>query len=247
MRRIVFIFLIIAVVAVVGAYAMLELRVSEIVFVRDFPVTWADGREMVVRRLYNSGVDIDAYIADKEQRLINPDMFTDEAWEAAALASGNPEFYPAFYFSLFNPDFEKDEFTFSAMIKQEFAPEQTVFNFKTANLHVEIITDGPAISDIVFKPENPNEKMPVSPVISEDKRSMAVDLVNVSSYSLTFTGTGRVTFQYTYDIATSNLITNTALEGQLLIVHANISRGLNGAFEVEYICEPYSNLEDYGY
>jgi len=244
MRRIVFIVLIFVVLAVVGFYAFLEFRVSEIVFVRDRTDTRAYGKEFVIRRLYNSNIDIDAFFEKVEGALIVVEL-TEEEKFAAALTAGEPEFYPAFHFSTYNPDSSENVFDFSAMITQEFAPNQTNFNFKTANLYLEVTTNNPMISEVVLQAENPAEKVPGTPVISEDKRQLAVDLNNVSSYTFTLTGTGRVTFLYTYDVVTSNLFSRAALEGQLLMVHLNISRDADGEFVVEYINEPYSSLEDY--
>jgi hypothetical protein len=244
MRRTVFILLILAVIAIVGIYTFLEFRVSEIVFVDDSMRTWAHGKEMVVRRLYNSGVDVDDFFEKTENMLISAE-FDDEDIFAAALASGNPEFFPAFYFSMYNPDLSENTFDFFASIRQEFAPKQTNFNFKIADLYLEVMTDGPMISSVELRPEDPSSKIPGTPVVSTDGRSLAIDLVNVSGYSFTITGTGRLTFQYTYNVATSNLISSVTMEDQLLIVHANISRGPNGEFEVEYILEPYSSLEDF--
>jgi hypothetical protein len=238
--------MIVVVIAVVALYAFLEFRVNEIVFVADRTETWAFGREMAVRRLYNSNVDIDAFFATVEESLISAD-FTENEIFTAALASGNPEFFPAFYFNTYNPDISIDEFEFFARITQEFAPNQSNFNFVMTDLYLEIITDGPMISNVELRPENPAEKIPGTPVISDDGRQLAINLVNVWGYSFTITGTGRVTFQYTYDIATSNLFSSRALEEQLLIVHVNVLRGQNGDLVIEYINEPFSSLEEYLY
>lgn len=244
MRKIIFIISIIAVVAIIGFYAYLEFRVAEIVFVSDRTETWADGRVMILRRLYNSGVDIDAYFEEIEQKLITAN-FTEDDIYAAALASGTPEFYPAFQFITHNPDALENIFAFSASIRQERAPNQTEFNFIIANLYLEIETDGPVISDVELRAENPAEKIPGTPLLSADGRTLAIDLTNVSGYNLTITGTGSVTFKYSYDVASSSIFSSTALEEQLLIVHANLSRNAEGDFTVEYINEPFSSLEDY--
>ena len=189
MRKILFIILIVLVVAIMAFYAFLEFRVNEIFFVDDTARTWADGKEMVLRRLYNSGVDVDAYFEKVESMLITAEFTEDEIF-AAALASGTPEFYPAFYFSLHNPDIAEDVFAFSAMLRQERAPEQTEFNFEMANLYLEITTDGPMITNIDLRAENPAHKIPGSPVLSENGRALAIELDNVSSYSLLLTGMG---------------------------------------------------------
>jgi hypothetical protein len=245
MRKIVFIFMIAAVVITVGFYTFLEFRTSEIVYVTDRMETWAYGNEMVVRRLYNSGVDIETFFAKVEASLISAEFTEDEIF-AAALASGHPEFYPAFYFSIYKPDRSNDIFEFSAMIKQEFAPGQDSFNFKLTNLHLEVMTDGPMISEIELRPENPSEKVPGTPVVSNDRRRLAIDLDNVSGYSFLLTGAGQITFQYTYDVVTGNLFSTAALPEQLLIVHANVAwNEADGIFTLEYINEPYSSVEDY--
>jgi len=244
MRKPVFILLIVAVIAVVGFYTFLELRVSEIVFVPpDRVETWAFGKEMALRRLYNSGVDVDAFFEKIGEMLISAEFTEDEIY-AAALASGTPEFYTAFYFSTYNPDIDEDIFDFSAMVRQEFAPGQANFNFRMANLRLEIITDGPEISEFEMRAENPSEDTPGTPVISESKRQLAVELTNVLGYSLRLTGTGNVRIQYTYSVVTSGLFTSDALEDQLLVVHANITRDANGEFQVEYINDPWSSLDD---
>ncbi|MCL2107729.1 MAG: hypothetical protein FWH20_00090 [Oscillospiraceae bacterium] len=250
MRKILFVFLILAVVAVVGFLAYLELRVPEIVYVDDTTHSWADGREMVLRRLYNSGVDIDAYFEKVEDMLITAD-FTDDEIFAAALASGTPEFFPAFYFSMHNPDIAENEFVFTAMTRQEQAPGQDDFNFNISNLYLEVTTNGPMISDVELRPENAGnsdtDRVTITPVLSADGRSLAVELDNISSYNFLISGAGSMTFQYTYDIIYSNLLSSTALEEQLLIVHVNFARSPNGEFIVEYINEPYSDLEEYLY
>jgi hypothetical protein len=245
MRRPVFIFLIVAVVAVVGFYTFLELRVSEIVFVPpDRVETWAFGKEMALRRLYNSGVDVDAFFAKIEEMLVNAEFTEDEIY-AAALASGVAEFYTAFYFSTYGPTIGEDVFEFDARIRQEFAPGQVNFNFRMADLRLEITTDIVEISDFEMRAENPALEIPGTPVISANRRTLAVELDNVSGYSLTLTGTGSVTFQYTYSVVTSGLFTSVALEEQILRVHANISRDENGEFQVEYINDPWSSLDEF--
>jgi len=54
-----------------------------------------------------------------------------------------------------------------------------------------------------------------------------------------------VTFQFNYTIVTNGLFRRPALEEQLLIIHANISRGDGGELLVEYISEPYSMIEEF--
>jgi hypothetical protein len=243
MRRIVFVFLIVAVVAVVGFFAFLEFRTNEIFFESDAVDNWDYGTR--VRRAYRSGVDVDAFFAQAEGSLVTAE-FTEEELLAAAYASGVPEFAPSFYFNIYNPDSLLDVFNLVAMVKAEMLPDQTNFNFMIANLNLEIMTDGSLISNLEFNPGDDHEHTgaPGTPIISADGRSLAVNLGSVTEYTLTLTGTGRVSFQYVYSVVTNSIFPRPALEEQLLIVHANISRGEGGELVVQYIKEPYSMVEE---
>jgi hypothetical protein len=261
MRRIVFIMLIIAVIAVVGLYTFLEYRVNDIVYVGG---TWeirAHGKEYIIRRLYNSGVDIDAFREKMEPLLINTE-FTEEEFIEWAKLSGEPELYLAFYYSVY-PDsygnfsasadntilnlFSEGDgfFVLSARIFQETAIGQENFNFKPADLFLEVTTDGPQIYLLGDEFQSTGEKFPGNPVKSDDGRSFAVELNDVFNYSFHVAGTGTITLRYTYNITTDNLFSRTMLEKQLLIVNVYIELLPDGEYELEFTYEPFSTLEEY--
>ena len=235
--------LIVIVVAVVALYAFLEFRTSEIYFESDVVETWDYGAR--VKRIYRSGVDEAAFFAQSEETLVTAE-FTEEEMLAAALASGTPEFCPAFYLNIYKPDGVTDIFRFVGSIKSEALPEQTSFNFAISDLHLEIMTDGVTITGFELTESNGEpSRTVINPIVSEDRRTLAVTLGTATDYTMVLTGLGRVTFQFNYTIVTNGLFRRPALEEQLLIIHANISRGDGGELLVEYISEPYSMIEEF--
>lgn len=244
MKRLFFIFLILVVIGVVGLYTFIEFSVPEIAFVTDTKQDTSRGNEMVLHRLYTSGIDVDAFYNSVESFLISTEFTEDEIY-AAALASGTPEFFPAFYFNLYYPDPKTQTFNFNGVIRQEYTENQKNVNFDISNIHLELISEGLNIENVETVLSDSSIKSLNAPVISEDKRSMAINLDNVSIYSFNLTGTGgKVTFQFTYDIVTNSIFPNNVLQSQLLIVYANIFISSDGALSVEYINEPYSAVED---
>lgn len=257
--------LIVAVVAVVGLYTFLEYRVNSIVYVGGNWEVRAHGREYVMRRLYNSGVDIDAFRERVEPLLINAE-FTEEEFNEWALYSGEPELYLAFHYSVYPDSYsnfsmsadstilnlfgEGDAFfVLSARINQESAIGQENFDFILSDLYLEVTTDGPQIyllSDEFQSTGGTGERFPGAPTIkSEDGRSLAAELGDTHDYSFHVAGTGTVTLKYTYSVATSNIFSRTMLEKQLLIVNVNISMLPDGDYVLEYSYEPFATLEEF--
>lgn len=244
MKRLLFIFAILIVLGVVGFYTFMEFSVPEISFVTDTKNVTVRGNEMMLHRLYTSGIDVDEFYNKVESSLISAEFSEDEIY-MAALASGTPEFYPAFYFNLYYPDPKVAKLNFGGQVCQEFTENQTSANFNISNIHLELLTEGLTIENVETSITDLDVKSMNAPVISEDKRSMAINLDNVTGYTLDFLGSvGTATFQYTYDITTNSIFPNTVLTGQLLIVHANISVTAEGGLMVEYINEPYSSLDE---
>lgn len=244
MKRLLFIFAILIVLGVVGFYTFMEFSVPEISYVTDRTSASTRGNEMVLHRLYTSGIDVDEFYDKVEKSLISAE-FSEEEIYAAALASGTPEFYPAFYFNIYYPDPNVLTFNFNGQVRQEFTSNQTNVSFDLSNIHLELLTEGLTIENVETAITDPDIKSMNAPVISEDKRSMAINLDNVTSYSLDFAGNGgKATFQFTYDITSNSIFPSTAMTEQLLVVYANISVTSEGGLNVEYISEPYSSLED---
>jgi hypothetical protein len=264
MRRTVFILLIIAVIAIVGLYTFLEYRVNDIVYVGETWEVRSHGHEFVIRRLYNSNVDTDAFRERVEPLLINAE-FTEEEFIEWAQLSGNPELYLAFYYtvypdsysnfhasadnSLLNVYGEGDNFyVLSARINQESAIGQKNFDFKITDLYLEVTTDSPQIyllGEEFHIAKREDGMFPGTPVKSEDGRSMAVELGEVFDYSFHVAGTGTVTLKYTYNVATSNIFSRNMLERQLLIVNIYITSMGGGEYRLEYTSEPFASLEEF--
>lgn len=247
MKRLFFIFLIIAVLAVVAYYTLMEFSVPEITYVKDNVYTSTRGNEMILNRLYTSGVDIDAFTEMVESSSINTEFTEEEIWQAA-LESGAPEFYPTFYFYMYYPDPKTGTFNFNGVIRQEFAENQKNANFDLKNMYLEIFTDGMQIENFETTLIDKESGVNNAPVISEDKRSLAISLENVLAYGFDLRGTGgTVTFQFTYDIITNTIFPSEALSDQLLMLYAKVSVDEDAVLYVEYISEPYSSLEDMEY
>ncbi|MCL2697762.1 MAG: hypothetical protein FWE74_06750 [Oscillospiraceae bacterium] len=264
MRRTVFILLIVAVIAIVGLYTFLEYRVSDIAYVGAVWELRSHDREYVLRRLYNSNVDVDAFRGRVEPLLINAE-FTEEEFAGWALNSGEPELYLAFYYSVYPDSYGNfsasadnsllsvygdgdDFYVLSVSINQESAIGQTSFNFKIKDLYLEVTTDGPQIyllGEEFHIAKNEPGMFPGTPVKSEDGRSMAVGLGDILDYSFHVAGTGTVTLKYTYNIATNNIFSRTMLEKQLLIVNVYIESTGDGDYRLEYTSEPFSSLEEF--
>jgi hypothetical protein len=222
------------------------------------------GHEFVIRRLYNSNVDIDAFRERVEPLLINAE-FTEEEFAEWAQLSGNPELYLAFYYnvypdtysnfsasadnSLLNVYGEGDNFyVLSARVNQEAAIGQQNFDFKITDLFLEVSTDGPHIyllGEEFHVAKNEPGMFPGTPVKSEDGRSMAVELGEIFDYSFHIAGTGTVTLKYTYSVATSNIFSRNMLEKQLLIVNVYITSTGDGEYLLEYTSEPFASLDEY--
>ncbi len=244
MKRILFIFLILLVMGVVGLYVFLEFRVPDITYVSDATKLSSKGNEAIVYRLYTSGIDIDAFTANVENSLVSTEFTEDEIY-AAAIASGEPQFYPAFYFKMYHPDVNRKSFLFEGAIRQAFARNQKEANFNFTNVHLELVSDGLDISSVDYTLVDNKVASQNAPVVSEDKRSMVINLDNVSFFNVVLDGaSGMLTFQYTYDIVSNGIFPNTVLYNQLLIVYMNVKL-VNDAMEVEYISEPYSSLEEF--
>jgi hypothetical protein len=253
MKRLLFVFLILIVLAVTGFYVMNAFSIPAINFVADHVEVSTSGNEMAIRRLYTGEVDIDAFYESMEGSLVSAE-FTDDEIYNAALAAGDPQFFPAFYFEvLYNNNSSDNVFNFSGSFRQEFVPGQTEAPFTMSNLHMEVTSETLRIRDFSVVPINPDEAYSAAPVISEDEHTLAVNLIGVGGCEMDFApdvagaANGRVTFRFTYDVVTTGILPNTALSGQYLEVYADMSYTSADGLKVSYISEPYSSLDDLEY
>lgn len=245
--------MILIVLAVTGFYVMNAFSIPAINFVNDRVELSTAGNEMAIRRLYTGEVDIDAFYESMEGSLVLAEFTEDEIYNAA-LAAGEPQFYPAFYFEvLYNNDSSDNVFNFYGSFRQEYADRQTEAPFTMTNLHMEVASDTLSITEFSAIPIKADENYSAAPVISEDERTLAVNLINVSGCEMDFApqagaaAVGRVSFRFTYDVVTTGILPATALTDQYLEVYADMSFTAEGGLKVDYISEPYSSLDDLEY
>ncbi|MDR0222245.1 MAG: hypothetical protein LBI38_01740 [Oscillospiraceae bacterium] len=241
MRRIVFIVLIVLVAAVTGFFCWREFAVPDIAYVADFPDKTAAENHFALKRLYVAVVDEEAF-ADALSGLTMTE-FTEDEMMTAALAAGNPEFYPVFYYSVYK---EGDEIRLSAYINIELAEKQTQSRFTFGKADLEAVAQGLTIDEVAVVPVAGRENEAVKSIVSEDKTQMAVvDFDKASSFEITLGGSsGTVTLRYVYSVAVDTFLDKIVLEDQLAMVHANISTDEKGNVSAEFINEPYSSLDD---
>ncbi|MDR0197129.1 MAG: hypothetical protein LBI36_02780 [Oscillospiraceae bacterium] len=241
MRRIVFIVLIVLVVAVTGFFCWREFTVPDITYVADYPDDGLADNHFALKRLYAAVVDEEAFASEVEG-LLTMTEFTEDEMMAAALASGTPEFYPVFYYSVYNVG---DETRLNGYIKIELAKNQSETRFMLGSVNLEAVAQGFTIDKVEVTPPEKTNKAGKS-IISDDKTQMAiVDFNKSGGFEITLGGnSGTMTLRYVYSVAVDTFLNKTVLEDQLLIVHANIGVDDGGNVTVEFTNEPYSSLID---
>ena len=244
MRRVVFVAIAVVVVAVMGFFFVRAFAVPKIVYVADYVPINANN-QIKIQRLYSAEVDLDAFEA-RVENLLNMTDYTDEEILAAAIASGTPEFFPAFTLTAYR-DPIKDEIVLSGYIRYEFADGQREDRFKTSNVSLEAsVSAGELVvvrADVTPYGKNGVEAPPITKVHSE--RQAALDISGASSFEIAFSGeSGGVTMQFVYNVQADGLMPKTVLEQQLLRVECSFVVDQNGVVEAEFELLPYSNLEE---
>ncbi|MCL2634248.1 MAG: hypothetical protein FWD34_07040 [Oscillospiraceae bacterium] len=240
MRRIVLIILTILVAGIVTFFCLREFAIPEIAYVTDYTKQAGDN-QFTVWRLYAAQVD-EAAFAEELEGIINMTEYDEEEILKAAIASGNPEFYPAFSMNVYNAG---TEIYLGGYIEVKLAEKQEELRFKFGEISLEAITRELIIEDIEIIPYAGSENEQLVKIMSPQK--MAVDLTNAAAYTIKLNGTsGTVILQYKFTIEADTFLPKTVLTEQILRVHANITLGDDGNLTVEFINEPYSDLEDLG-
>ncbi|MDR1754867.1 MAG: hypothetical protein LBR74_08195 [Eubacterium sp.] len=246
MKRLLFVFLIVLVIGVVGAYAFFEFSVPNIVFTGDEEILSTAGNELAVRRLYTADVNLEEALVSYEEEGIADTGFTEDEYITALQQAGTPEFSPAFYFNVVRPDPTLDVYNFAALVRQEMAEEQVDSDFKIENLTLDVVAEGFMMSEVDFTYPDSNLTGAFS-ILSEDGTILNAKLENTPSVSMKLIGEqGMLTLNCKYDVVTNNIFPRVALEDQLLMIYINVSYQ-NGALNIEYIREPYSSLADMEY
>jgi len=249
MRKIIFIVLIVIVAALVGFFCWREFSIPNINYVGDYRSD-SDHR-IKIQRLYAAEVDFDAYNEELEA-ILNITDYTEQDRLAAAIASGQPQFFPSF--SL-NMQREGDEIRIKGTIDSELAEKQKEERFKIDQISLEAIITAGALEF---------DRVKTTPAIGGDDsssvkihadRQMAVDISDSPVFEIILTNesdegafganlSGTVTLQFIYSIRSDTFMPKTVLEEQLLQLHAIIESNEYGVFDVKFEIEPYSNMEE---
>jgi hypothetical protein len=240
MRKIVFIILAIIVTAVVGVFVFLEMSVPGINFVTD-RINDDVINQVTIQRLYAAQVDHDAYEAALEL-ISRVSEYTEEERFAAAIASGQPEFFPGFNLSVYR---KNEEVRLLGFIDQSLADNQKTERYSMGEVSFEaVVTQGDfTIDDIEVTPNEGTQNLPLTKIFTP--QTATVDISNALMFEIVLSGdSGAVNMQFIYSIVADTFMTRTMLTEQYLEVTAVITRNEIGDVEVEYITEPYSNLEE---
>ena len=239
MRKIIFIVLAVVVAALVALFCVREFVTPDINFVRDYSNPLSDN-QLKIQRLYAADVDHEAFNKALEA-MMNTTEYTEEEIFAAAIASGTPEFFPAFNFSVYRAD---GETRVEGFIDIEVAEKQKNERFSIKNISLEAVVVGDlTIEDVNTISIYNDDDEPVIKINST--QSATVDISRAKLFRIALDGEdGTVTLRFVYSIQSIGLIPRIALEDQYLEVHAVITSGVGNNLEVQFITEPYSNLED---
>jgi hypothetical protein len=244
MRKVVFIIIAVAVVAVMVFFGWREFRVPTINYVGDRDVL-VTSNHLRVHRMYSAEIDHTAYQESLDAIMyLTQEAFTEEELFQAALEAGRPSFFPWFNFVASNAVHEnEDEIWVDGYITLGFAEGQTEGRFRMGETSVEAITQGDLTIERfeVFAP--PGGGVDPLPKVFTGAQA-AVDVTGQSAFRVALTGeSGMLTLQLVYSIDVETPLVLTVQEERLMQIHVIISLDDFGALETEFIVEPYSNLE----
>jgi uncharacterized protein YxeA len=246
MRKIVFIVLAVIVVAVVVIFCVREFAIPNINYIADFIDDDSNApsveNRVKIRRLYAAEVDVDAFNNALEQ-ITNRTEFTDEEKLAAAMASGAPEFFPSFNFSLYRA--EDGKIRVSGFIDIDTAEGQKNQRFKMGDVALEAIVEGGdlEIEDVEIAPLYENEEQ--GEIKIHSPQQAAVDITNARTFGIALNGdNGTLTLRFVYNVRSDTFLPKTVLEEQLMHVDLQISLDNLGRVRAQWDVQPYSNLED---
>ncbi len=247
MKKLLIFFLIIVVLGVVAGFAYLELVVPEIAFVSDVEKKYDEDEEHLneykINRLYSSNVDFEGLAKSLEESLVSVE-FTEEDILRAALQSGTPEFFPAFYIKSELSD-ELDGFYLTGHVQQEIASGQVDTRFQIQNLRAEMITTGGLTIEKTTNLVDDKDVNYKAAVISETQTQMTLECGTIAKYKVKFNGTeGQVILQYTFDVYSATLLTHEALSRQLLQIYADVTTDETGNLVVTYSHTDYSTIDE---
>jgi len=245
MRKVIFIVLIVVVAALVAFFCWREILIPDVNYVADYVQDDEGDNNLKIQRLYAADVDVDKY--EKALELItNTTEYSEEEKLAAAIASGEPVFFPTFNIDIYRLGI--DEVRLSGVISYEMAENQKEERFRMGSISLEAITQGGIEIDQIETITTDSDDADIIKIHTEQQ--MAIDISKSPSFEIILKGaagtdlSGSITLQFTYSVEADIFIPRTVLEEQLLEVSADISMNAFGNLEVEYIVSEESNRND---
>jgi hypothetical protein len=226
---------------VVAFFCWREFLVPNINFVRDFAQS-DSGTHLKVSRLYSKEIDHDAFEAELE-RILNLTDYTEEEIFYAAIAAGEPAFFPTFNFGV---NYINGQIHIDGFIDIDVAENQTEDRFIIGEIGLEAAVPeagGFTIDEVEIFPSDANGENPLPKIYNEQQA--AVDITNAQAFRIRLDGiAGRVTIQFVYAVNADTFMPRAVSDEQVLLLHADIVRNDNGIIDIDWQIEPFSNLEE---
>ncbi len=246
MKKIFIIILIILVAGVVALYAINEFQFREITYVGDYTSEQSPSG-FAVKRLYSSDIDYDKY-NEMLEKLISIE-FTEEEILRAALESGTPEFYPAFYTAVSRVKDEDGEenITLQTVTLQELTENQQRTNFRLANLRLEVVTNGVTIENVSAKSyDELNRENEENVLLNDAGTGMTVELGNNGNTNIELSAaSGAIVLQYVFDVEYVSLSPKIVLPDCFLRIDATVSEDEKGHLTLKCSVNPASTVDEY--
>jgi hypothetical protein len=245
----------VVVLGIIGFCAWNEFSIKGIVFVNDKTISSPKGNEIVINRLYNSGVNIEKFNNKVQESVVNAE-FAEEDIEQAALLEGTPEFYPQFNLSMYSENdlIRGESLKFKAIVTQQVAKGQSETNFAMKHLRLEAQSNGITIADPWTTIYNEDLKTKNTPVIDEAGNNLMLPAENTVDFGFYVNGTktetgterfvGTITLNFIYDVYTESIFSSVVIKDCLLSITANVSSDTDGRTTIEFIPEKYATLAD---
>jgi len=242
MRRTVFLILIAVTLLITASFCWREFEVPDIKYVDDSVDTDVPN-QIIIKRLYASAFDENAYaeaLADMQN--ITQDAFDEDIVFTAAGKSGNPEFYPAFNFSVYTVG---DDIYIRGFIDVRLAEGQKFLNFKFGALNFEAVANrGLTFESVDVTPAAGYEN--IRPTLVNSDEAVFADLSKAASFDIKMSMSGNdgsATLQYVYTIESDTFILHKKFENLLLRVQVDITADADGNIQATFTREPVDDTE----
>ncbi|MCL2754087.1 MAG: DUF6273 domain-containing protein [Oscillospiraceae bacterium] len=243
MRKIVFIGLSVAVLAIIGIFGWREFHVPEINYVSD-EIVAPTNNYLRVHRLYSAQIDREAYEKSLND-LTYYTRYTEEEKIQAAIEAGRPAFFPSFNISgEIMPSQNSDEIWINGHIAVGLVEGQTERRFRMGKTSVEAIAQGDLALRRVEIYSRPDKDEHTVVRISNDSQA-AFEITDAASFRVAMSGEGgMLSLQFVYNVDVQTPLVLTVKEERTLHVHVLISRNEIGRIVCDFIVEPYCCMEE---